>query len=159
MKENDTSSPNEGDGGVGGNGGEEGEANVGGIGGQPNGGVEREPVDYLEAEINLFRPATPYMRDHLKVVWSAFVAWLVFVFGPVTATAIAPGLMTDTIVIGFQLHFLLTALGAPFGALLLSVVYAWQRDRLDEKYGISHEKPPEETAEAAAAATDGGETT
>lgn len=137
----------------------QGEGNVGGSGGQPNGGLEREPVDYLDAEINLFSPATPYMRDHLKVVWSAFVAWLVFVFGPVTATAIAPDLMTDTIVLGFQLHFLLTALGAPFGALLLSVVYAWQRDRLDEKYGISHDQPAEQAAEEAAAATDGGDPT
>lgn len=123
--------------------------------GEPDGGAaEHEPVDYLDTEINLFKPATPYMRDHLKVVWSTFVLWLLFVFGPVTATAIAPDPMTDTIVLGFQLHFLLTAVGAPFGALLLSVAYAWQRDRLDEKYDISHAEPAEEPA---AAAADGGD--
>lgn len=118
--------------------------------------MRREPADYLNAEVNLFKPATPFMRDHLKLIWGSFVAWVLFVFGPVTATAIAPELMTETIVFGFQLHFFLTALGAPFGALALSGIYAWQRDRLDEKYGISHGEEAPENARTAAA--DGGET-
>jgi len=116
----------------------------------------REPANYLDTEINLFSPATPFMRDHLKVVWGTFVLWVLFVFGPVTATALAPELLTGTIVLGFQLHFLLTAIGAPLGALLLSVVYARQRDRLDEKYGISHSTGPADS-EGTTAAADGGE--
>jgi putative solute:sodium symporter small subunit len=116
----------------------------------------RGTADYLDAEINLFKPSTPFMRDHLKVVWATFLAWTLFVFGPVTATALAPELMTGTIVMGFQLHFLLTAIGAPAGALVLSAVYAWQRDRLDRAYGISHGSASTRDA-TAATATDGGE--
>lgn len=113
-----------------------------------------EEVDYLDHEINLLNPSTPFMRDNLKVLWGTFVVWVVFVFGPVTAAAIAPGFMTGTIVFGFQLHYFLTALLAPFSALVLSIGYAWQRDRLDEKYDISH---PEDTDEpAGATAADGG---
>lgn len=125
---------------------------------ETDGGVaaRREPADYLNARINLFRPATPFMRDHLKLVWVSFLAWILFVFGPVTATAIAPDLMTGTRFLGFQLHFFLTALGAPLGALVLSIVYARQRDRLDEKYGIDHETESPDGARTAAA--DGGET-
>ncbi|WP_435335185.1 DUF4212 domain-containing protein [Haloarchaeobius sp. TZWWS8] len=113
-------------------------------------------TDYLDEKIHILRPATPFMRDHLKVVWGTFLAWVLFVFGPVTATAIAPGFMTETIVLGFQLHFFLTAIGAPAGALLLSVVYAKQRDALDDKYGIEHAGDAGETGQQAVAA-DGGE--
>ncbi|WP_435360979.1 DUF4212 domain-containing protein [Haloarchaeobius sp. DFWS5] len=113
-------------------------------------------TDYLDEKIHILKPATPFMRDHLKVVWGTFIAWVLFVFGPVTATAIAPGFMTETTVIGFQLHFFLTAIGAPAGALLLSVVYARQRDALDDKYGIEHQDEVEEQTEQAVAA-DGGE--
>ena len=43
-------------------------------------------------------------------------------------------------------------------ALLLAVLYAYQRDRLDEKYGIEHNEPePEAASEESAAAADGGE--
>ncbi|WP_435320430.1 DUF4212 domain-containing protein [Haloarchaeobius sp. TZWSO28] len=119
--------------------------------------AREQNIDYLEAEINIFKPATPFMRDHLKVVWGTFIAWVLFVFGPVTATAIAPGFMTETIVLGFQLHFFLTAIGAPAGALLLSVVYARQRDALDDKFGIDHEEDSETAPAGQATATDGGE--
>ena len=115
-----------------------------------------ETADYLETEINLFKPATPFMRDHLRLVWTTFALWVLFVFGPVTAAALAPGVMTGTIVFGFQLHFLLTAIGAPLGALLLSVVYSWRRDALDEKYDIDHGTNATQPAEDSAAA-DGGE--
>lgn len=122
-----------------------------------DGGVaaREERVDYLTAEINLFRPSTPFMRDHLRVVWTMFAAWVVVVFGPVTATWLAPDLMTSVRILGFPLHYFLTAIGAPAGALILSFVYARKRDQLDEKYGIEHttEQPD---ADAEAAATDGG---
>lgn len=116
--------------------------------------TQENEADYLDAEINILKPATPFMRDHLKVLWAAFVVWVLFVFGPVTATIVAPEFMTGTIVLGFQLHYLLTALVAPLGALLLSVAYARQRERLDEKYGISHST--EEGRPSGATATDGG---
>lgn len=126
-----------------------------------DGGVaaREEQVDYLTAEINLFRPATPFMRDHLRIVWTMFVAWVVVVFGPVTATWLAPDLMTNVTVIGFPLHYLLTAIGAPGGALVLSIIYARRRDRLDEKYGIEHgtaETGSADEGEGDATAADGG---
>ncbi len=123
-----------------------------------DGGVAtgREQTDYLDAEVNIFRPSTPFMRDHLRLIWTMFAAWAVFVFGPVIATYLATDFMTSTTVGGFPLHYLLTAMGAPLGALVLSFVYARKRDRLDEKYGIDHSTERADT-EAAATATDGGE--
>ncbi|NHN43304.1 DUF4212 domain-containing protein [Halorubellus sp. JP-L1] len=119
-----------------------------------------EDVDYLDREVNIFKPATPFMRDHLRVVWTMFAAWALVVFGPVTATAIAPGLMTDITILGFPLHYAATAIGAPTGALVLSFAYARKRDQLDEKYGIDHgpdaTNGDEEDAPAEPAATDGG---
>ncbi|WIV66616.1 DUF4212 domain-containing protein [Natrialbaceae archaeon AArc-T1-2] len=126
-------------------------------GGVRSDGTSRS-VDYLDAKINLFNPATPFMRDHLTVIWGLFAVWVVFTFGPVTATAIATDFMTNTHVLGFQLHYLLTALGSPIGALVLCAIYAWQRDRLDARYGIDHETESESEVEASTAvATDGGE--
>ncbi len=121
---------------------------------ETDGGVKTET--YLDKEINIFKPATPFMRDHLRVIWISFAAWAIVVFGPTTAILFAPELMTGTTVLGgFPLHFFITAIVTPLGALLLSVVYAMQRDRLDTKYGISHED--EEDAEPGAVAADGGE--
>ncbi|EMA53451.1 DUF4212 domain-containing protein [Halococcus salifodinae] len=125
---------------------------------ETDGGVttEQNPTNYLDAEVNIFRPETAFMRDHLKLIWATFLAWTVAVFGPVTAALVAPDLMTETIVLGFQLHVLLTGIGAPFGALVLSAVYAYRRDKLDEKYGIEHGQSTG-TATDSTAATDGGE--
>ncbi|WP_254546210.1 DUF4212 domain-containing protein [Halomarina pelagica] len=98
-----------------------------------------EPTNYLDAEVNLLSPSTPYMRDHLRIIWTGFAVWFVAVFGPVTLTAIAPDLMTTQMpVIGFPLHYFLMAIGAPTTGLLLSYWYVRKRDRLDEKYGIRH---------------------
>ncbi len=125
-------------------------------------GRDHRQTDYLTQEVNLLRPSTPFMRDHLKVVWTGFVAWVLIVFGPVTATAIAPGPMTTQLpVLGFPLHYFLVAVVGPGGALVLSAWYARKRDVLDEKYGIDHGTPTGETgsggSEGGAAATDGGE--
>ncbi|ARS90652.1 DUF4212 domain-containing protein [Natrarchaeobaculum aegyptiacum] len=113
-------------------------------------------VDYLDEKIHMFKPATPFMRDHLKVIWGLFAVWVVFTFGPVTATAVAPEVMTNTYVLGFQLHYFLTALGSPIGALLLSALYAWRRDVLDTRYGVDHSTDVKgDTGQTVAA--DGGE--
>jgi len=125
-------------------------------GGVATGGRTADPdVDYLDSQVNIFRPSTPFMRDHLRIVWTMFAAWAVFVFGPVTATYLATDFMTSVTVLGFPLHYLLTAIGAPTGALLLSFVYARKRDRLDEEYGIDHSAGAT-SAEGEHAATDGG---
>lgn len=114
-----------------------------------------QSTDYLTQEVNLLRPSTPFMREHLKVVWTGFTIWALIVFGPVTLTAIVPDVMTSQMpVLGFPLHYFLVALGAPGGALLLSVWYARKRDELDERYGIDHATT--ETSEASTATTDGG---
>ncbi|MXR22300.1 DUF4212 domain-containing protein [Halobacterium bonnevillei] len=99
----------------------------------------REETNYLTSEVNLLNPSTPFMRDHLRIIWTGFVVWAVVVFGPVTLTAVAPDVMTSTLpVVGFPLHYFLVAIGAPGGALLLAFWYARKRDQLDEKYGIEH---------------------
>jgi putative solute:sodium symporter small subunit len=118
-------------------------------------------TDYLDREVNLLKPSTPFMRDHLRVVWTGFILWAVIVFGPVTLTAIAPDVMTSRIpALGFPLHYFLVALGAPTGALLLSVWYARKRDALDEKYDIDPSTVDTGVDDADstgdAAATDGG---
>jgi len=124
--------------------------------------VERErAIDYLDVEINLLAPATPFMRDHLRVVWIGFTVWAATTFGPITATAIAPGLMTTPMpVIGFPFHYFAIAVGGPSAALVLSVWYARKRDAIDEKYGIhqldADAAVPEETATEEPAAADGG---
>ena len=124
---------------------------------ETDGGVaaSRQTADYLDTEINIFNPSTPFMRDHLRIVWTMFAAWAIFVFGPVTATFLATDFMTSTTVMGFPLHYFLTAIGSPAGALVLSFVYARKRDALDEKYGIDHaaERPE---PDAPTAAADGG---
>ena len=114
-------------------------------------------VDYLEREVNLLHPSTPFMRDHLRVIWTGFIAWALIVFGPVTLTAVVPGVMTSPIpVLGFPLHYFLVAIGAPGGALLLSVWYARKRDALDQKYGIRHGDEDAGGAGEDTVAADGG---
>ena len=115
-------------------------------------------VDYLERGVNLLRPSTPFMRDHLRIIWTGFVLWALVVFGPVTLTAVAPGVMTRPMpVLGFPLHYFLVAFGAPTGALVLAAVYTRYRDRLDDKYGIDPATVESESAETGeATATDGG---
>jgi len=112
-------------------------------------------TDYLDREVNLLKPSTPYMRDHLKLVWGTFIAWTLIVWGPVTMTRIAPETMTSLTVLGFPLHYFLIALGGPTGALVLAAVYARSRDQLDDKYGIEHGTTETEPSGEATAA-DGG---
>nr|WP_252490580.1 DUF4212 domain-containing protein [Natronococcus sp. CG52] len=123
--------------------------------------VEREKqIEYLDVEINLLKPATPFMRDHLRVIWLGFAIWVLTTFGPITATRLAPGVMTSQMpVLSFPLHYFLIAIVGPSAALILSVWYARKRDRIDEKYGIEQPTAASETTETApddAAATDGG---
>lgn len=117
-------------------------------------------TDYLDAEVNILRPSTPFMRDHLRLIWVGFLAWTLVIFGPVTATYVAQDAMTGTTFIGFPLHYFLVAIGGPGGALILSIIYSWRRDKLDEKYGIdhSHSLQAEQASETedSATATDGG---
>jgi putative solute:sodium symporter small subunit len=125
-----------------------------------DGGVaaQEQSVDYLETEINILSPSTPFMRDHLRVVWAGFIAWVIIVWGPFLATVAAPGTMTTTLpVIGFPMHYFLVAFVAPTGSLVLAALYARQRDKLDEKYGIdpTQTEAPQSSNEGAAA-TDGG---
>ena len=120
-------------------------------------GTATDRVDYLDREVNLLRPSTPFMRDHLRLIWTGFVAWAVVVFGPVTATALAPGLLTTRLpVLGFPLHYFLVAVGAPGGSLLLAFWYTRRRDRLDQEYGIEHGTVSEAGGGEEVAAADGG---
>jgi putative solute:sodium symporter small subunit len=103
---------------------------------------QHRQTDYLDSEVNILNPSTPYMREHLRIVWTGFLIWAVTVFGPVTATYLAPGAMTTTMpIIGFPLHYFLIAIGGPGSALILSAWYARRRDELDDKYGIDHDVP------------------
>ncbi|MEM4782182.1 MAG: DUF4212 domain-containing protein [Halalkalicoccus sp.] len=126
---------------------------------QSDGGTV-QTANYLETRINLFKPRTPFMRDHLKVVWGTFAVWAVIVFGPVTVAAIAPQAADAHRIAGTPTLFMMTAIGIPLGALLLSAFYAYQRDKLDEKYGIEHGQPePEAVNEEPTATADGAGTT
>ncbi|QSW98122.1 DUF4212 domain-containing protein [Haloterrigena alkaliphila] len=125
--------------------------------------VEREQqIDYMDVEINLLKPATPFMRDHLRIIWIGFGIWVLTTFAPITATRLAPDLMTSQMpLIGFPLHYFLLAIVGPGAALILSVWYARKRDQIDEKYGIEQGVAEPETTDTDsvpddAAATDGG---
>jgi putative solute:sodium symporter small subunit len=127
-----------------------------------DGGVDTDAdVDYLEAEVNLLKPSTPFMRDHLKQVWAGFIAWVILTWGPVTATYLAPEVMTQPIpVLNFPAHYFSVAFLAPTSSLVLAYLYSRSRDKLDEKYGIDHSTAAVESqddVDADAAATDGGE--
>ncbi len=128
----------------------------GGVAGQA--GQAHRNTDYLNAEVNLLNPSTPFMRDHLRIVWTGFVIWVIAVWGPVTATYLATDVMTSQMpVLGFPLHYFLVAFGAPTSALILSFWYSRKRDALDEKYGIDHETVSSAGRESGdAAAADGG---
>lgn len=116
--------------------------------------TEEERVDYLDQEINILRPSTPFMRDKVRMIWILFVIWAAFVFGPVTISMFAEEFMIQTQLLGgYPLLYLLTATATPAAALVLSAVYAWYRDTLDEKYDIRREVESETEAVAA----DGGE--
>ena len=118
---------------------------------------DHRQTDYLGSEVNLLSPSTPFMRDHLKLVWGTFLVWVFVVWGPVTATYVAPEAMTTRVpVVGFPLHYLLVALGAPTGSLVLAAVYARARDRLDRKYGIDHGAVERRESGSETAAADGG---
>ncbi|WP_265111259.1 DUF4212 domain-containing protein [Halosolutus halophilus] len=127
----------------------------GGVAGQA--GQAHRNTDYLGSEVNLLNPSTPFMRDHLRVVWTGFIIWVLAVFGPVTLTYLATDAMTTQMpVLGFPLHYFLVAFGAPTSALILSFWYSRKRDALDEKYGIDHKTVEEAGRGSEAAATDGG---
>jgi len=128
-----------------------------------DGGVaaqQEADTDYLQTEINLLNPTTPFMQDHLRIVWTGFAIWLIATFGPPTLTFIAPDAMSSQLpALGFPLHYFLLAIVAPTTSLILCFWYARKRDALDEKYGIDHGTPGEADGDAAAgetAATDGG---
>jgi putative solute:sodium symporter small subunit len=121
----------------------------------PDGG----DVDYLESEVSLFSPSTPFMRDHLRIMRRGFVLWVVVVFAPPVLTFLVPDAMSTTMpVIGFPLHYFLMAFGGPTGVLLLSFWYTRRRDALDERYGIGEHSTGSEGAPEASggAAADGG---
>lgn len=130
-------------------------ATDGGVAGQA--GQSHRDTNYLSAEVNLLNPSTPFMRDHLRVIWTGFVIWAILVFGPILLTVVAPDVMTSTMpVIEFPLHYFLVAIGAPGGALILSAWYARKRDQLDAKYGIDHSASTGSAGGEEAAAADGG---
>lgn len=100
-----------------------------------SGSPREEQFDYLDREVNILKPATPFMRANLRMIFSLFAVWLVFVFGPVTASYFVPELVTEIQILGgYPLHFFLTAMVAPAAALVLAAIYAWYRDRLDTVY-------------------------
>jgi putative solute:sodium symporter small subunit len=127
-------------------------------GGVATGAVQaHQETDYLGSEVNILDPSTPYMRDHLRIVWTGFAVWVLAIWGPVTLTRIAPGPMTSQMpILGFPLHYFLVAFGAPTSALILAFWYSRKRDALDEKYGIKHGDAAEAPSGAEAAAADGG---
>lgn len=116
---------------------------------------DHRQTDYLDREVNLLKPSTPFMRDHLKLVWASFIVWVLTTWAPVTATFLATETMTSLTILGFPAHYFMVAFFTPTASLLLALVYSWRRDKLDEKYGIDTETATG-TSAPDAAATDGG---
>ncbi len=125
-------------------------------GGTVTGAAQRHRnTDYLDREVNLLKPSTPFMRDHLKLVWGSFLVWIFTTWGPVLATYLATDTMTSMTMLGFPAHYFLVAFFTPTSSLVLAMIYSRRRDKLDEKYGIDTSAPTgASTTEAAA--TDGG---
>ncbi|MDS0242266.1 MULTISPECIES: DUF4212 domain-containing protein [unclassified Haloferax] len=119
---------------------------------------DHEEIDYLSREVNLLKPSTPFMRDHLKVIWTGFVAWALLTFGPPVLTYFAPATMTAELpVIGFPAHYFLVAVLSPTSSLVLAFVYSRKRDQLDKRYGIDHTASTSRSkSESEAAVADGG---
>ncbi|MCO8265084.1 MULTISPECIES: DUF4212 domain-containing protein [unclassified Haloferax] len=119
---------------------------------------EHDEVDYLSREVNLLKPSTPFMRDHLKIIWAGFIAWALLTFGPPVLTYFAPATMTAELpVIGFPAHYFLVAVLSPTSSLVLAFVYSRKRDQLDRRYGIDHAASKSRSkSESEAAVTDGG---
>ncbi|ELZ59094.1 MULTISPECIES: DUF4212 domain-containing protein [unclassified Haloferax] len=117
-----------------------------------------DEIDYLSREVNLLKPSTPFMRDHLKVIWTGFIAWALLTFGPPVLTYVAPATMTARLpVIGFPMHYFLVAVLSPTSSLVLAFVYSRKRDQLDERYGIDHTASQMRSkSESEAAVADGG---
>ena len=124
--------------------------------------AQHEQIDYLDREVNLLKPSTPFMRDHLKVIWAGFIAWALLTFGPPVATYLAPGLMTTQLPgIGFPAHYFAVAVISPTSSLVLAFLYSRKRDQLDHRYGIDHGTAASDAGDAHggdAAAADGGVT-
>ncbi|WP_411965962.1 DUF4212 domain-containing protein [Haloferax sp. YSMS24] len=122
--------------------------------------AQHAEIDYLDREVNLLKPSTPFMRDHLKVIWVGFLAWALLTFGPPVLTYFAPELMTTQLpVIGFPAHYFFVAFVTPTSSLVLAFLYSRKRDQLDQVYGIDHATPESDVTKQAAgeaAATDGG---
>ncbi|UVE52458.1 DUF4212 domain-containing protein (plasmid) [Haloferax larsenii] len=122
--------------------------------------AQHEQIEYLDREVNLLKPSTPFMRDHLKVIWAGFIAWAILTFGPPVATYLAPGLMTTQLPgIGFPAHYFAVAVISPTSSLVLAFLYSRKRDQLDHRYGIDHGTAANDAEDAhggEAAAADGG---
>jgi len=116
---------------------------------------EHQQTNYLEKEVNLLKPSTQFMRDHLKLVWGTFIVWILTTWAPVTLTFVAPGTMTSLTILGFPAHYFMVAFFTPTASLILALFYSWRRDKLDEKYGIDTDTAAG-TSAPDAAATDGG---
>ncbi|KTG21474.1 DUF4212 domain-containing protein [Haloferax profundi] len=124
--------------------------------------AQHEEIDYLDREVNLLKPSTPFMRDHLKIIWTGFIVWSLVTFGPPVLTYVAPELMTSQLpVIGFPAHYFLVGFVSPTSSLVLAFIYSRKRDQLDQTYGIDHAAAMEDvnaTGRGETAAADGGVT-
>ena len=117
-------------------------------------GGKEQRIDYLDEEVNILRPSTPFMRAKLRAIALLFVIWLLFVFGPVTISLFAEEFMVETQVLGgYPLLYFMTVLVAPGAALVLAAIYAWYHDKLDDRYAA--EETVDVDADRATAA-DGG---
>lgn len=109
--------------------------------------------DYLQWEINIFKPASQYMKDYLVSMWITFVLWAVAIFGPPTVlrlTQTTPsgiGPLTEATFLGFPLHWFIAALGSTTAALILCLVFTLQLDKLSKRYGSFEDKGEEEKEE------------
>ncbi len=83
-------------------------------------------------EVNFFRPSTQNMKREVGVAWTILAIWgalsfgipvLIWVAGLGDPTGLGRSFMTDTIFLGFPLHYWLIAQGCTIGYVLLCKLY------------------------------------
>ncbi len=102
-------------------------------------------------EVNFFRPSTRNMRREAGVAWTILAIWAALSFGIPLLIWLAgltdPGklgrsFMTDTIFLGFPLHYWLIAQGCTIGYVLLCKLYCSLWDRRVKPYSTVSGKSP-----------------
>ena len=105
-----------------------------------------EEKEYLESEVNLLSPQTPFMRDFLKLSMPLVIIFVVTILGGPALVFLAAenpdgtGPLTEATILWFPAHWFIMAWVVPVIPFILAIVFAIQQDKLWQKYGASGEQ-------------------